>query len=368
VNYSQFLNQLYTYNKTTLGNLFAPPIPPGWGPLDNLDNIPLYSYNIALGTQLVAQAGQQGEWYVTLPNGTKVGDTSGNSLPPIEYAYILPLTDVTSTIISIIQGGLTQIGVSISPTGITLAQYIGGLTQPQSTPAITQGGWCADFPDPIYQQFFEMGTTIASQASWVNNGTLNALLSKIPFETNSTLQLEQTEQAYQVFNELATMIQMPNSAVYFVHQPNMQNLVYSPFQAALLYNMITYNNTAKTATTTSFSSSWSSWSSSSESTSISVTATSSSSSSSVRTTPSSATSSSSSAVHTTPSSVSTTQSSSSITSSDSSLTKLSSSISSSKSSTLTPIPTIDFALVGTAAVVIVGSGLAFFLRRRNSVA
>ena len=46
VNYSSIEQQLFTFNGTSFGELFLPPVPPGWGPLDNPANTPLYSYNI----------------------------------------------------------------------------------------------------------------------------------------------------------------------------------------------------------------------------------------------------------------------------------------------------------------------------------
>ncbi len=243
VNYTEIQQDLYSYtlpNGTSVpvSELFLPPVPPGWGTLDNPQNIPLYSYNITLAVQLVAEAGVQGGFYVTLPNGTSVGDTSGTSLPPLEYAYVLPTTAEQLTLIGILTNGLANIGVTVAPSGITESTYEADTTVPSTTPSIVGVGWCADFADPIYQQFYDMATTITHQPNWVNNATLTSLLSVIPFETNSTEQLQQVTEAYNIFTQLSTIIQMPNSATYFFHQTNVNNIVYSPFQFAIYYNMI----------------------------------------------------------------------------------------------------------------------------------
>ncbi len=242
VNYSSIQQQLYSYNGTSLGELFIPPVPPGWGVLDNPQSIPLYSYNITLAQQLIAQAGSQNSFYVTLPNGTKVGDTSGTALAPIEYAYLTPSTPATETLIAILSAGLSNIGVTITPTAITESTYEADTAQASTTPTITGVGWCADFPDPIYQQFYDQATTVTHQANWVNNATLNTLMAEIPFETNSTLQLQQTVQAYNIFTQLATIIQMPNAASVFFHQPYVQGIVYSPFEFAIYYDMMSYSS------------------------------------------------------------------------------------------------------------------------------
>lgn len=242
VNYTSIQQQIFSYNGTVLGQLYLPPVPPGWGPLDNPQNISLYSYNITLAQQLIAQAGKENNFYVTLPNGTAIGDTSGSALPAIEFAYILPSNPETQTLIAILSSGLSQIGITLTPTGITESTYEADTAQASTTPTITGVGWCADFPDPIYQQFFDQGTTVTHQANWVNNGTLNTLLAEIPFETNATLQLQQTEQAYTIFTQLSTMLQMPNAASVFFHQPYVQGIVYSPFQFAIFYDMVSYSS------------------------------------------------------------------------------------------------------------------------------
>ena len=249
VNYSEISQELYsTTNPSngsllTLGQLFLPPVPPGFGKLDNPAKIPLYSYNITLAQQLIATAGKADHFYVTLPNGTKLGDTSGSDFSDLDYVYILPWDQFQATLFGIMTQGLNQTGITLDPIGITESQFEADEVSPATAPPLVAGGvgWCADWADPIYQQFYDLATPIAHEANWVNNATLTTLLTEIPFELNSTLQLEQTKEAYNIFTQISSILQMPNQATYFWAQPYVKNLVYSSFQYGIFYNEITYS-------------------------------------------------------------------------------------------------------------------------------
>jgi len=155
----------------------------------------------------------------------------------------VPLTPQLQTFLDILQANLAQIGVTLAPTGVTTGVYDADLTTAQTAPPITGVGWCADWPDPIFQQFLDMGVySVAHQPNWVDNSTLTALLFKIPFETSAAQQLTDTEKAYNIFTQLATIIQQPNSAIYYWKQPYVVGLTYQPFEFALYYNMISYKS------------------------------------------------------------------------------------------------------------------------------
>jgi ABC-type transport system substrate-binding protein len=240
VNYTEIQQQLYTYNGTVLGELFLPPVPPGYGPLDNPQNTPLYSTNINLAASYLNKAGLQDHFFAVMENGTVLGDAQGTRLAPITYDYIVPLTPQTQTFIDIMQANLAEIGISIAPSGLTGGQFEADLTSPQTSPQMTDLGWCADWPDPILQQFLPMATTASDQGNWVNNATLTALLYKIPFETNATQQLKDTIKAYQIFTQLASIVQQPQAAIYYFVQPYVKGLTYQPFEVGIYYNMLSY--------------------------------------------------------------------------------------------------------------------------------
>jgi len=243
VNYTQILDQLYSYNGTALGELFIPPVPPGWGPLDNPGNVPLYSYDVNAAAQYLTTAMNQMGYYTVMANGTTIGSTSAphGFLPNVPYYYIVPANSLTLGLITIVQTDLAQIGINIAPTGITTAVYDSLESHPNTAPPIVGVGWCADWADPIYQQFYDMGTEVAFEPNHVNNATLTALLQKIPFETNPTQQIADTKLAYTIFTQLATILQVPNAAVYFFVQPYVLGLTYQPFQFALYYNQLHYS-------------------------------------------------------------------------------------------------------------------------------
>jgi peptide/nickel transport system substrate-binding protein len=254
VNYSAIQQAVYSSNGTILGSLSIPPAPPGFGPLDNPGNIPLYSYNTTLAQQLANAAGIENHFSLKLPNGTIIGDRSAQQLANVTMESYPPVTPSLQLEINVVRQGLESIGVLttfVVNTGDCSYGCI--LPTPQNTDPIVINGvaWEADWADPILQLFYFVATPPLHSASsstglsnvelnWVNNQTLTALLSRIPFETNATLQLQQTEQAYNLFTQLATMIQMPVPANYFFIQPNVKNVVYSSFQFAFLYNMIEY--------------------------------------------------------------------------------------------------------------------------------
>ena len=241
INYTQFVSELYTFQGQPLAQLFLPPVPPGWGPLDNPANTPLYSYNITLAAQYVNAAGIQGHYYTVMANGTILGDASGTLLPPLQYDYLVPLSPTQLTVNSILSSDLGQVGIRITPTGITEGEYAVETATPQSTVNINMVGWCADWPDPVFQQFNDLATEAAHENNWVDNASLNEFAAEVPFETDQALQIQQMTTAYQMFTQLATIIQYPNVANIFITQPYVQNLVYSPFQFAVFYNLAYYS-------------------------------------------------------------------------------------------------------------------------------
>jgi len=260
VNYSEYVSQVYTYNGMPLAQLFQPPVPPGWGTLDNPNNIPLYSYNLTLAAQYLneslwaegfhvttVQDVTNAAGTVTIPAGTNLGNPSDPVLSPVLYQYIVPLTPEVETLNEITAQGPAILGVNLNFQGITTAQYdlesagsiegnFGGL------PPMVGVGWCADFPDPMFQMFAPMVVAgVAGEASAsVTNSTLNAITLRIPFES-LTQALADSKTAWAMFAQLAGILQLPNSATLYFAQPYLHNIIYSPFQFAYFYNMMTYS-------------------------------------------------------------------------------------------------------------------------------
>jgi class 3 adenylate cyclase len=253
VNYSEILDQLYTAtnpqdNSTiNLGELFLPPVPPGFGELDNPQGIPLYSYNVTLAQQLIAKAGSDDGFYVILPNGTSLGDTNGRLFNSIEYGW-WGFASWQNLTLQIMNKGFNQVGITVYPKFYNLTLDPQLLDTPSLTPPLTPGSICMDWPDPIYQVFYYYGTSSLSgfMSGWVDNSTLARLLLVIPFEPYVGLQLEQTEEAYRIYTQLSSVLQLPSSVNYFFLQPYLQNVTYSPSQFGFYYDMMSYGYSSST--------------------------------------------------------------------------------------------------------------------------
>ena len=243
VNYSEMLSKMYTFNGTALGTLFLPPVPPGWGPTDNPDNLQLYQYNVTLAERYLNASGYEGHFFTSTSAGEKLGDLTGTQLPALPYYYIVPATNQTLAIIDLLKSDLSAIGINVTAVGDTTACYDNGNCGPSGPQYFVGVGWCGDWADPIFQQFYELATpgTLANEpAGTFTNSTLTKLLTTIPFETNATQQVRDSAKAWAIYSQLAGIIQTPQPDTYFFVQPYVQGLTYSPFQFAIYYNLLYY--------------------------------------------------------------------------------------------------------------------------------
>lgn len=88
INY-QTLDQLFNYNGKTLATNFLGPITPNFKGYYNPNNLPMYSFNITLAEHYLNLAGQQGHFYVTLSNGTVLGDKSMIKASPLSQQAVI---------------------------------------------------------------------------------------------------------------------------------------------------------------------------------------------------------------------------------------------------------------------------------------
>jgi peptide/nickel transport system substrate-binding protein len=240
INYTQLLDQTYSYNGTVYGQNFLGPLTPEWGNIYNPDNLPMYSYNVTEGIDLMNQAGLQEGFSTTLPNGTVIGNTSDPALAPIILAYIAPNTVFYETMESILQSDLSQIGVPLALQGVTSAQ-IGTWNTPALTPTMVLGiGWGPDWNDPILQELEEVITPeLNSGFSWMNNTQINHILAELTFNNNQTQLVQGIAQIYNITYSLAPSIWIPNYDNYLLMEPYVHGLVYSPYTT--IYGQYWYN-------------------------------------------------------------------------------------------------------------------------------
>jgi len=266
INYSALLST--EYNDVPAGDaddkpsydLFLPPAGPGWGALDNPDNLQLYSYNLTLAAHLLNESGWEGGFYTVtnipiggLPSGSVLGNPEGQKLSPLP----LDMGRVQGQpAFSEIKDELGAIGIQVDPFVNTTAcydtpDYPCGPIPPgnyTSLPPMLAVSWYANWPDPVLQEFdpvadpyfpATVGTYMLSAS--VTNSTLSALLQRIPFETGTAQQLSDAARAWAMYAQLAGVVQLPYLENFVFVQPYLQGVVYNPFSDAYYYNMMYYS-------------------------------------------------------------------------------------------------------------------------------
>ena len=238
INYTQVLDESYTFNGTVYAQNYLGPLSQPWGKYYNPDNLPLYSYDIPLAINYMNQAGLQEQFSVTLPNGTVIGDTSAPTLAPVELVLVAPITTLEQTFATIVQSDLSQIGVPIAVQAVTASEEL-TYTNAQNTPVMLYGGWGPDFPDPILQQMFELLTPEIPIVSLMNDTQANQILNSLVYETNQTTYIRGIAQLYNITYNYAPFIWLPNYENYVLLQPYVHGMVYSPYTTP--FGMYWYN-------------------------------------------------------------------------------------------------------------------------------
>jgi len=247
VNYSQIISSIYTFNGTVLAGMYVGPITPDM-PLYNPDHLPVYSFNITLAEHYLNEAGEQGDFYVVLPNGTTLGNPNGKELSSMSLYTLTPVTPTAETEFEIIQKDLSEVGISVSLYPVT-ASVTDTWSSASSTPSLVMLGWFPDWPDPVFQQLMvqtdpEFGG-LAGNLAWLNNSKLDALYQTLPWETSTTQQEQGVAEAYNITYNEAPYVWLPQPYTWWFQQPYLKGVIYNPF-AGYYYNLMYYANyTAK---------------------------------------------------------------------------------------------------------------------------
>ncbi|MGA2626534.1 MAG: ABC transporter substrate-binding protein [Candidatus Bathyarchaeia archaeon] len=238
INYTQMLDESYTFNGTVYAQNYLGPLSQPWGKYYNPDNLPLYSYDIPLAINYMNQAGQQEHFSLTLPNGTVIGDTSAPTLAPVQLVLVAPITTTEQTQATIVQSDLSQIGLPIAVQAVTASEEL-TYSNAQTTPNMFYGGWGPDFPDPILQQMYELLTPSIPVVSLMNDTQATQILNSLTFETNQTTYIHGIAQLYNITYNYAPFIWLPNYDNYVLLQPYVHGMVYSPYTTP--FGMYWYN-------------------------------------------------------------------------------------------------------------------------------
>jgi len=241
INYTEILDTLYGFNGTLLAQMYLGPISPQFPEFYNPGNLPLYTYNISLAEHYMNESGWQGGFYVLTPNGTILGNPKGYQLPPQVITYISPITPFESTELTIIQNGLSQIGLSVTLQGVTPAVRR-SWTTPAETPNFVDLGWFPDWPDPIFQQMLPVVTTTSDLTAWMNVSKVNQIMQVLPFLSNLTEMIQFDKEVYNITYWYAPDAWLPNPVTYYFVQPYVEGFVYNEF-AGYYYNTMYYNIT-----------------------------------------------------------------------------------------------------------------------------
>jgi len=240
INYTELLDESYSFNGTVYGVNMLGPVDPTLQPYYNPGNLPLYSFDTKLAAHYLNIAGQQENFSVTLPNGTVIGDTSAPALGPLTIYYLTPISPLTQTQLSIIQQGLSSIGLTVGYEGVT-PSVAGEWTSPLSTPNFLINNWAIDWPDPILQEIAPALTVSSYLPAWVNNSQVNQIMATLPFLTNQTQQIQLVKWLYNWTYWNAPYAWLPDPDRYFFVQPYVGGFVYNII-LGYYYNSLYYRD------------------------------------------------------------------------------------------------------------------------------
>jgi len=245
LNNTQQIQDIFTnpINGQPLAENYLGPMIPQNGQYYDPGGLAPYQTNYTLATEEIAAAGQQGHFFVTLPNGTDEGCAAGpncKQLSAIQLVYISPLSPEVQEQLQIIQANLQQIGVNVAPYGETTAVYGANAGSPKTAPAMTFLGWFPDWPDPVFQLLLPAATTSSFIPGWENNASINAIAAVLPFETNQTQYINGIKQIYLDMYQQAPYAWYPDNEVYFFLQPYVQGFAWNEY-VGYYYNVLSYS-------------------------------------------------------------------------------------------------------------------------------
>ncbi|KQB35242.1 ABC transporter substrate-binding protein [Acidiplasma cupricumulans] len=246
LNYSAML-AIYknNYNGTPEAYEELGPLSPIYGSqFYNPNNFPLPAQNLTAAEQNISAAGKAMGFYVTLPNGTRLGDTSGSDLSSHTFTItgISPFNAVETSEITVAIDSFKLIGLTFNSAGVT-ESTVNSWTNASATPQFVFLGWLPDYPDPIGQQLIPVydaseGGAFGGNDAWVDNGTLQSYFTYLDF-VNHTDQVNLMPAVQKVvYDQFAYMwTPMPND-VFFV-SPLVKGFVFNSITSAYFYNLMT---------------------------------------------------------------------------------------------------------------------------------
>ena len=235
------------------------PLSPSFGPnYYNPTNIPLQSQDLKGAIANLTIAGDEGHFYVVLPNGTKIGDTSGTDLSSTTFTItgISPPNTVETDQVTVAIDSFKLIGLKFTSSFVA-ESIVADWTNATDTPQFVDLGWVPDYPDPIGQQLMPVfdvieGGVFGGNDAWVNNATLQHYFTNLDFESASAQQAAM-KVIYPITAQIDAYIWLPMPyAVYFV-QPYVHNFKYNPY-VGYFYNLMYVSYGSGSSSSVSFQS------------------------------------------------------------------------------------------------------------------
>ncbi len=235
------------YNHTPEAYMELGPLSPIYGKaFYNPDNLPLPAQNITAAIANLTAAGKEMDFYVVLPNGHKIGDTSGKDLSTHKFTItgLSPETSVETAQLSAAISSFAQIGLTFT-TRLVTDSTIDSWTTNTSTPQFVDIYWEPDYPDPIGQQLIELyspsyGGTFGGNDAWVNNATLNTYFKTLDFENKTTQERLMKDNVSKLVYDQHAYISLPVADCVYSVAPDVHGFVYNSFTEIYLYNMMTF--------------------------------------------------------------------------------------------------------------------------------
>ena len=233
------------YNRSAEAYQELGPLSPIYGhAYYNPDNFSLPTQNLTAAIQNLSTAGHEMHFYVKLPNGNKIGDTSGKDLSSHTFTItgISPFNTVEKSQLTIAVDSFSDIGLTFKTAGVT-ESTVSGWTNNTSTPQFVDLGWLPDYPDPIGQQLIPVydvadGGAFGGNDAWVDNKTLQQNFTKLDFLNESTQVADMKNLSKVVYDQYAYMwMPMPND-VFFV-APVVHGFVFNSITSSYFYNLMT---------------------------------------------------------------------------------------------------------------------------------
>ena len=244
------------YNGTPEAYQEIGPLSPVYGTAYyNPDHFPAPTQDLIAAEQNLSLAGKEMGFYVKLPNGNKIGDTSGTDLSSHDFVItgISPPTSVETSELSVAVASFGDIGLKFTTTYVT-ESTVDTWTTASATPQFVDLGWLPDYPDPIGQQLESVydiadGGAFGGNDAWVDNSTLQSYFTNLDFLNTSTQIHDMKTVSKLVYDQYAYVwLPMPND-LWFV-APDVHGFVFNSITSAYFYNLMTV--TGKLTSSTGF--------------------------------------------------------------------------------------------------------------------